>query len=454
MRSQYRILVLDLMPLSPADDDVLAHCYRNLKEKPIQPGDPFYVEIWEHADYDPVQRLGKHIVWSEIESLQLFSGFSGSGKSTQLLRLQKDLSAKGYLVVYANADDYLNLGEPIEVEELLVTIAGAFSDRLGQSLLVESYWDRLLNYFAKTEVSVSEVTFKLPAASFKAELKASPTFRQRVRKVIQSHLPEVRRQVQVFVEEVVNAVQKKDPGTRVVFLFDSFEKLRGTPSNEQEIMASIERLFGSYMEMLQLPYVHCVYSVPAFVQFFVNCGELVIIPTIKVSKKREPGQPETPYEPGLNILRSILERRLGTPAQRLIFGEPDSQGRYEGMEMLIAASGGALRDLLRLFREVLLATQSLPIPEKGVRQAIATVRNDFKTTVEDARWLQKIHLEQAADPPTSKASDVNRYMRLLDSHLILFYRNDSSWYDSHPLVRDEVERILAVNPDPISVVKE
>jgi hypothetical protein len=96
----------------------------------------------------------------------------------------------------------------------------------------------------------------------------------------------------------------------------------------------------------------------------------------------------------------------------------------------------------------------LPIPEKVIQQAIATVRNDFKTSVEDARWLHKIHLEQAADPQTSKASDVNRYMRLLDSHLILFYRNDSSWYDTHPLVRDEVDRILTLNPDPVSAAKE
>lgn len=69
--------------------------------------------------------------------------------------------------MYANADDYLNLGEPIEVEELLVTIAGAFSDELDTSLLVDSYWDRLLNYLAKTEVNVPEATFKLPAASSK-----------------------------------------------------------------------------------------------------------------------------------------------------------------------------------------------------------------------------------------------------------------------------------------------
>ena len=63
------------------------------------------MEIWEHSDHDPVRRLRKHILWTEIQSLQLFSGFSGSGKSTQLRRLQRDLETKGYLVVYANAED-------------------------------------------------------------------------------------------------------------------------------------------------------------------------------------------------------------------------------------------------------------------------------------------------------------------------------------------------------------
>jgi hypothetical protein len=443
------------MPLTAQDDQILASCYRNLQEKPIRPSDPFYVEIWEHSDYDPVHRLQKHIVWSEIQSLQLFSGFSGSGKSTQLLRLQRDLSAQGYQVVYANADEYLNLGEPIEVEELLVTMAGAFSDNLDPSLLEDSYWSRLSNFLVNTQVNVSEVSFKLDPVSFKTELKSSPTFRQRVRKVIQSRLPEVRRQVEGFVEEVVKKVQQKDPSKRIVFLFDSFEKLRGTPSNEQEIMASIERLFGSYMEMLQLPFVHCVYSVPAFVQFFVTNCELVIIPTIKVWKKRAPGQAqETPHEPGRQKLRQILEKRLGQANQQRIFGSANAEGRYESIETLISASGGALRDLLRLFREALLATQTLPIPTKTVHQAISTVRNDFKTSVEDARWLGKIHQEQAADPQTSKASDVNRYMRLLDSHMILFYRNDENWFDTHPLVRDEVNRILALNPEPAPAAKE
>jgi hypothetical protein len=55
-------------------------------------------------------------------------------------------------------------------------------------------------------------------------------------------------------------------------------------------MTSIERLFGSYLDMLQLPYVHCLYSVPAFVQFFLTNVELVIIPTVKLWEKTRAGR--------------------------------------------------------------------------------------------------------------------------------------------------------------------
>lgn len=260
--------------LSQEDEDVLATCYRHLQERPIEPGHAFYVEIWEHSDHDPIQRLRKHILWTEVESLQLFSGFNGSGKTTQLRRLKQELEERGYLVVYADAENYLNLREPVEIQELLITIAGAFSDNLDPSLLIDSYWNRLVHYLAKTEVNFSEITFKADPVSFKTELKSSPTFRQRVRKTIESRWREVRGQVQAFIEEAVKTVTAKSPGRRIVFLFDSFEKLRGTVSNEDEVMASVERVFGRNMNILQLPFVHCVYSVPAFVPFFVGNAEV------------------------------------------------------------------------------------------------------------------------------------------------------------------------------------
>jgi hypothetical protein len=436
------------MPLSPEDNKQLGIIYRNLRDDPIGPDDPFYVPILENTKYDPIQLLSQHIQWSEIESLQLFSGFSGSGKTTQLRRLQKELESAGYKVLYADAEDYLNLSEPIDITEFLVTVAGAFSDQLDSKLLIESYWNRLLNYLRTTKVEISAVTLKTSAADLKAELKTSPTFRQELQKALNPRLRELNDQVTKFIEE---AVTKADAAAfRLVFLFDSFEKLRGTPSNEQEVMDSIERVFGTHLQLLQLPSVHCVYSVPSWLRYTVKYSEIVVIPTLKMWHKR--GRTETqarPDEKGFMTAREILRRRFTSHEEcARVFGPPDENSQFPLAERLLESSGGALRDMLRLFRVALLGAQELPLTPAQIDTAIGIVRDDFRVSVEDARWLYKIHEEQWAAPETDKAAHVNLLNRLLDSHLVLYYRNDEDWYDSHPLVREEVNRIVAFNPEP------
>jgi nucleoside-triphosphatase THEP1 len=440
------------MPISPADEEILARSYRSMQEKPISPGDPYYVEIWENSPHDPVARLRKHIKWTEVESLQLFSGFSGSGKTTLLRRLQQNLEHEQYLVLYANAKDYLNLGEPIELEDLLITVAGAFSDALealrpGSTKV--SFWTTFVEWLNTIDVEVVKATVSQKvygAIEFKAELKASETFRRKVRKVVESQLPAVQSQIESFIESSLKSVQQKEPGKRIVFLFDSFEQLRGTPSNERDILDSAERAFGRNLDKLKLPNIHCVYSVPAFLRFFSNYSELVLVPSVKLYNKRQSDGSEPRYEPGFALLRQVLEKRIGQIPLARIFGQPDRSGQIPAVEKLLIASGGALRDLLRLFREALLAAKDLPVPDRTIDQAIATARRDFLTNVEDAQWLSEIRKTQSADIESPDAADVNRYMRLLDSHLILYYINDDNWYDTHPLVRPDVDRIVAHNP--------
>lgn len=431
---------------------MLGRSYRNLQENPISPDDPLYVEIWENSDHDPVARLQLHVEWSEVESLQLFSGFSGSGKTTLLRRLQQTLTNEGYRVLYADAEDYLNLGEPIELEDLLITVTGAFSDTLELQYpgsTKTGFWTTFIEWLNQIELELVKVNISkkvFDAVEFKAELKASDTFRRRVRKVIESHLPTVQKQMESFVESCMKSIQQTEPGKRIVFLFDSIEKLRATPSNEKEIIDSVQRAFGRNLDKLRLPGIHCVYSVPAFLRFFRTDGELVLVPSVKLCEKRDESGAEPRYEAGFATLRQVLEKRIGPSSMARIFGPADPSGQMPAIEKLILASGGALRDLLRLLREVMLAAKDLPVTSRTIDQAIATARRGFVTNVEDAHWLNEIHQTQTADIPSPTAADVNRYMRLLDSHLILYYQNDENWYDIHPLIRADVARIVAQNP--------
>ena len=427
----------------------LGKLYRALQENqpsPIEPGHPYYVRIWEDSPYDPVQQLRKHILWSEVESLQLFSGFSGAGKSTQLRRLKKELEGTGdYFVIYANAENYVNLGEAADITDLLLVVAGAFSDGLQEAdtnLVAESYWTRFLNYLAKTKVEITEAGVKLDPVELKASLRTTPSFRQRVQEQLAGRLNELRKDVQLFVEEGVKKVEAKQ-NKKVVFLFDSLEKIRGTPSNADQIMDSLERLFRTHLELLKLPYVHCVYSVPAWLKFIKPDAPIVLIPSIRQWNN---DLPRSPYEPGWGILRSVMKTRLKAAGCELLFGPPDATGKHAQAERLIENSGGALRDMLRLFGTAIREARALPVPTEDITRAIGIVRNDFKTNIEDAHWLDKIGRERAADPPTGEKSDLHRLMRLLESHFVLYFRNEDDWYDMHPLVRADVQRIVDLNP--------
>ena len=82
--------------------------YRSLQLFPLQPDDPAYVSCESvRGEQDVLQELGDTIVFSGEEdgyTCQLYTGARGSGKSTELLRLQQDLERKGYFVVYFEAD--------------------------------------------------------------------------------------------------------------------------------------------------------------------------------------------------------------------------------------------------------------------------------------------------------------------------------------------------------------
>lgn len=88
------------MPLTSEERLLLKTIYQRLNEnEPLKPDDPNYVELYQPVyDHegcdDPVELMQTRIEFSEVESVQLFSGFRGSGKTTELFRLKKRLGRR------------------------------------------------------------------------------------------------------------------------------------------------------------------------------------------------------------------------------------------------------------------------------------------------------------------------------------------------------------------------
>ncbi len=459
------------MALNPEQERLLKRVYQSLADRPLEPGDPFYEPIYQRPEgEDPVAMLKRRISYSDVESLHLFSGFRGTGKTTELLRLGAELEQQGYLVLYASALEYLSGSEEVDIVTMLMAVAGAFGEQIekktGTAVSKEGFWRRIGNYLSKTTLEVSELSPKLeiasPAKSILGELKAgldlkvalktAPSFRQKLHDFMANRLGELKREVNAFTEEGVKAVRdtRGQPGLQVVFLFDQFEQIRGSRTNEQAVIRSVERLFANYMEALRLPLVHVIYTVPPWLQFVLpGAFSIEILPCVRLW---ENDRQRSRYPAGWRSFREAILKRFTKEGFRRLFGTDTEIG--QGMaDKLIAQSGGHFRDLLRLFREATVLVGSwrptLPMTPEVLQRAIANVRNEFlPISAADARWLAEIGKLRNTALPDSSPENVGRLSRFLDTHLVLYLTNGEGWYDIHPLIREQVEALARLPLPP------
>ncbi len=440
------------MPTALDHQPFLKALYQRLDDRSLEPGDPLYEPIYSRAGCeDPVALMRKHVEFSDTESIQMLSGFRGSGKTTELFRLKRDLESQGYVVLYGDALEYLNPAQEIDISDLLIVLAGTFSDALEKeglkSLGKDSYWDRFRNYLTTTHVTLDEAGLKaggeLTGADLKFKLKTTPTFRQMLRGKLEKRTGELKQNVDLFFEDGVKAVRQKRgekfPG--VVFLFDQMEQIRGTLSTEQSVIDSVVRLFAQNLKMLEMPYVHMVYTVPPWLKFvFPNLGcKLQILPSIRQWDK---DLNRTKCSDGWGALQNLVRRRFDGGDFQQFFGAKGAG--HAQADRLIAVCGGHFRDLLLLLREAVLRAQTLPVDDGVIQSAINAVRGNFlPIAIEDAKWLDQIARLRSAALPTTGQSDVNRLTRFLDTHFVLYFTNGTEWYDIHPLIREEVEAIVA-----------
>lgn len=457
------------MSLTPDERRLLKSIFQRLVDEPLMPGTPKYEQlyqpIYDHPGCeDPVQLLQTYVEFSDVQSLQLFSGFRGSGKTTELFRLQKQLEQEGYVVLYANAVQYINPSEEIDISDLLIVVAGAFSDALEKwakqfdvpvNLQHEPYWTRFNNYLTRTTVTPAEIGVNIEADSpaskllggikagldLKLALKSSSSFRRNLQQFMQNRIGELQATVVEFFEDGVKAVKRiLGDEKQVVFIFDSLEQLRGSLSNEREVLRSVERVFASHLNLLDLPYVHAIYTVPPWLEFVMPGVDINTLWTIKLWNN----DPErTRYEAGWNALRQLVLKRIGSDACQKVFNCQNLE-TFTAVDDLIDACGGDLRIMLRLLRETLLRARSLPISQEAIDGAITSVRGDFMSiSIEDAQWLAEISKHRKHGLPDTNTESVNRLTRFLDTHFVLYLKNGEKWYDTHPLIRDEVAKIIS-----------
>ena len=265
--------------MTPADNTFLKEFFNAMADRPLEPDDERYVSLYdaELTDSDPVQQLARVIEWS-AESVRLFSGYRGAGKSTELRRLKRQLEESGHLVFLCDMEDYLNLSTAVDVSDFLMAVAGSFDDAIRANGHIpdpsdEGFWEGLREFFDGLKLKEFSVT----AGVLKASLKSDPTFKERLQQSMARHLGTLVGHVRGFCRSRVAELRKhaRDANRKVVLLLDSVEHIRGTLANAEEVHSSVEALFAGHAEKLRIPGMHLVYTVPPYLKVrYPNIGQL------------------------------------------------------------------------------------------------------------------------------------------------------------------------------------
>jgi hypothetical protein len=369
-------------------------------------------------------------------STQLFTGFPGTGKTTELRRLDTFLKEQANTeVLFIDGERYVDLFSPLDIIDVLRVLAYCIDGRARQlegkpAEGKDSYWERFSHFFAQTEIDFKS----LKVQDGMLELKANPTFRKQVRDALKARFQVFVQQAHEAIGSAIARIRKVSEKERVVVIFDSLEKIRAADGEQaSELEASLERVFLQHADLLRLPTCHTIYTFPLGLRFLVTglgtrySSDPLVMPMVSVTHE----DPGTDGEPaGVEFLHRMMLRRLDRKDEA-VFGP--TSGKI--IRQLATASGGYPRDFIRLVRNLVQHHRVFPVGAEAVEQVIADLAEEYSRVYRDTYApVLKVVATTHRLPRTDEAQ-MRLLARLVQNLLVLAYRNGHEWYDIHPLLR-------------------
>lgn len=417
----------------------------------IAPDDSRYVPgLHGTEDEDVINALLEEILTRPAQDSHLFyfSGQRGTGKSTELRRLEQLLLGESAQVIRFDSLDFITETEKVTVESVLLLVTAglaAWADENYQhDFLTASAWTRFSDWL-QSDVELTEFT----AQGLKVKLKEQQvTVAEKIRKL--STPLEWTKKVQGFAGDIVEFIRERTQRQRVVVIVDSLERLRGISGTDQDAMFQhVITTFAGDFDRLRIPGASVVYSVPPYlalmadVRNFITCFALA---SVRVYAKpvaangsptanRRKARPE-----GLEKMRSLIARRYADWATVL---------DASALDELAKASGGDLRHFMqRLVSGVVgkaqFALDRLPLSAQDplIHQVIDENRGETERLTVRSEWplladIARTHNAIALD----RGESLRTLARLFDTRVILNYRNGAEWFDIHPLLWPLIDKL-------------
>jgi len=362
-----------------------------------------------------------------IDDKTVFTGYRGSGKTTELTRLAEKLRPT-HTIVPVNVDGLLNLGD-VDYADLLVVLGlRVFQEawRSGVELDEKKLDDLLFWYktrvFEKAERGGlrSEAGGELNAviAKFNVKLTTDAPYRQKkVRAEAQANLSDLLERLNTLLEDL----QKKS-GRRTLVTVDGLDKMYN--------LNQVRDLFCQGANALLEPLCRIIYTVPLalyhtndFAQARMAFPRNFALANIKTVE-----QDGTLSSAGQDALLEVLNCRL---MPGLLTDE--------AAEQLVELSGGLLKELIALARNAALRASLLrgdqgPIQPDDVAYAARQVRNTYRAGLTEEQYRELCRLYNGGFFVNSELT-----RDLIHNLSLLEYDGGDAWWAVHPIVRPLLE---------------
>ena len=433
-----------------ADPQLIIDIYNIfLPDEPLPPGDPLYVNCEElRGDSNIEQQLGRKIIRANTPTCQLYTGHTGSGKSTELLRLKKYLSDRKCFVVYFSADEEDIDSEDTQYSDILLACTRHLLQEIKNTnpdpILhwLKDRWQGLKE-LGLTKVELQDLSLETAIPTFSkitANLRTEPTQRAKIRQLVQPHTITLIKALNEFISEAKSQLSKDKTKTKLVIIVDSLEKI--TPTIQEDNRTNHEHIFIDRSQQLKGLDCHLIYTVPISLRYsnrapdlFNLYGDIPVLPVIKIKDINS----NIPSEAGLNKLKEILNQRVAYVKNDLNLAT-DIFENEEILERLCSMSGGHVRHLIQLMQAALNEIDELPITKKAAQRSIGVLKSIYRIAIREEQWLI---LKEVASNNKILSSD--KYQDLLLNRSLLEYitLNEQGeaeiWHDVHPVVKELTE---------------
>lgn len=401
----------------------------------------YYVDLSAVRKTLAVDRISTILDLQEADNFStiLFTGHRGSGKSTELKRIQK-IWKESYHVIYLEVNEETDINDANYTDLYLIVIKQVefalrklglkFDQRLLSSF--EAWFKEITE---ENEESVEKSVSVESEASLEggapfiaklmvkllAQIKGSDKQKTTIRQTLEKDISRLKADINLLLRDAYVKLQKKYPDYKgLLIIFDNLDRISPKVA---------DHLFFEYAAQLQELHCTIIYTVPISVlcspknPLSLFDGNPHIVPMVNIYQFDRNGRDLNYNQIGLDTIASSIEKRVNVDA---VF-----DSRAELLE-LAKASGGNVRQLMQMMRSACLTARTKNHPKilaEDVIYAIKEQQFSFERLIPNDHYplLAQVYLNK----DVSK-DDIGQLMLFNTS--VLEYNGDNRWNYPNPVV--------------------